>query len=221
MQNVSSKIYHGGARGNQRGFDSPGGVSLDEKVKISVADTTPDFLNNKALVGGNIVKILQNPGGNENLLFGVGNQYTLVYNNMDIGIVAGDFLCPPDYTIRDSRHCAYNIQKDLKIKTISILAHRFQTTGIDSVNVRFRSADNDGSYTAPFATGGGTLIGTITMPVLNTGGLIRYYHGGFAPVDWDVAADQCLFCYVQFSDIDVLSGLTVWVHLYQEFEVLS
>lgn len=219
MDLAFSRIYHGGSVCKGGGGFSSSGV--DEKVKVGASDTVTDFLNNKAQVGGNIVKILQNPGGNENLLFGVGNQYTLVYNNMDTGLVAGDFLCPPDYLIRDSRHSAYNITKAIKIKAVSILAHRYLTTGSDSVNVRFRSADNDGSFTVPFVPGNGTLIGTITMPVNNTGGATRYYHGGFAPVDWDVSADQCLFCYIQFSDIDVISGLTVWIHVYQEFEVIS
>jgi len=44
-----------------------GAAALDEKAKVSAADTTTDFLNNKIVVGTGISKTILNPGANETL----------------------------------------------------------------------------------------------------------------------------------------------------------
>lgn len=61
-----SKIYHGGSA-LKGGFSTSPIIppSLDELVKVSAADTTADYLNNKLAVSGMPVKSILNPAGNE------------------------------------------------------------------------------------------------------------------------------------------------------------
>ena len=62
----SSKIYHGGGKPKTR-FSSLGeGGGLDEKVKVSNIDTTPNYLVGK-MTFTNLHGSVQNPGGDERL----------------------------------------------------------------------------------------------------------------------------------------------------------
>lgn len=68
----TSKIYHGGGSA-KNAFSSSGGASSDELVKVSAADTTPNYLNPKIAGGsdvttGSIVTtVILNPAGDEDL----------------------------------------------------------------------------------------------------------------------------------------------------------
>jgi hypothetical protein len=51
---------------------SSGALSTDEKVKVTAADTTPNFLQPKLVAGTNITLTLLNPGGNEQIKIDAG-----------------------------------------------------------------------------------------------------------------------------------------------------
>jgi hypothetical protein len=65
---MNSFIYHGGSAGGKKGYSSsvvP--VDLNDKVKITSADTTENYLNSKLVVGTGLTKSTLNPGANEQI----------------------------------------------------------------------------------------------------------------------------------------------------------
>lgn len=212
----SSLIYHGGGKGQGAGFPAPAGSVLDEKVKITTNDTTPNFLDSKLVLDGRLSKATLNPAGNEQLQIQGGDHFTLVYVRPESDIQIGSFLYPPEmYSYFWPSTMGYYTDSGFKIKKISVLVSRYQSLGNDSFDIRFREYIANGTKTSQFATGEGNLIGTVWYNVPNTGGLVRYYLGGYDNVDWTVSSGYSLFCYLLDSDVDVLSGLCVWLHCYK------
>ena len=61
-----SATYHGGGAYKPT-WPGAGGPGTDELVKITAADTTPDYLNPKIAAGAGMAKAVLNPGANEQL----------------------------------------------------------------------------------------------------------------------------------------------------------
>jgi len=62
-----SLIYHGSGSAKQPWPTPAAAPSLDEKAKVSAADTTTSYLNTKIVAGTGIGKAILTPGGNETL----------------------------------------------------------------------------------------------------------------------------------------------------------
>jgi hypothetical protein len=211
----SALIYHGGGNSQGAGFPAPGGSVLDEKVKITTNDTTPNFLDSKIALNGRLSKTTLNPAGNEQLEIQGGDHFVLCYNNFDLNLITGDFLRPGDYSIIDGGHCGYYSDSGFQIKKVCMCLHNYASFGSDQVQFRIRSYTADGSKAGVFLTGEGTLIGTVWYNVPNTGGNERYYFGGYDNIDWAVASNQALFIYILSSDVDDIDGVTFWFHCYK------
>jgi hypothetical protein len=62
LRNRRSKLAAGGGGGGAQG------ATVDEKIRVSAADTTTDYLDPKFTVGDEFTKEIANPGANESLL---------------------------------------------------------------------------------------------------------------------------------------------------------
>jgi len=83
----TSRIYHGGGS-LKRNYSTSGGSSSDELVKVTAADTTPDYLNPKIAGGsdvttGSIVTTaILNPGADEDLeISAINNKIAITMND--------------------------------------------------------------------------------------------------------------------------------------------
>ncbi len=203
--------------GNEKiNIDASGISGTDIKVKASAADTTTNYLNDKITVSGRVSKTLKNPGANENLELETGDHFTLYYTNPDIELVAGNFMYPPDLDAEGwPSTMGYYCNGGFKIKKISIGVRRFSTNAARTFNLRFREYIADGSKQTPFNTGDGTIIGDVITNISNTGSVYHYYEGSYFDVDWAITPNYMLFCYIQASTVNILSGLTVSLHCYK------
>ncbi len=71
--------YHGGSAARKNFSGAGGGVSLDYKFKISNADTTPNFAENKIVAGANVTLTKNNAGANETITISTPTPTTLDY----------------------------------------------------------------------------------------------------------------------------------------------
>lgn len=193
-----------------------GSVGADEKVKSSAADTTTNYLNNKITVSGRVSKTLNNPGANENIELETGDHFTLYYCNPSALLVAGEFLWPPDLWWDQWKYTmGYHSNTGFKIKKITIGVTRFSTAAQRNFTIRFREYIADGSKLTPFTTGDGTIIGDVITTLSNTGSVWHYVEGSTFDVDWAISSNNMLFCYIQASDVDFLTGVNLYLHCYK------
>lgn len=207
-----SRIYHGGSPPK---YTYSLGAKDSNKILVTSNDTTPNYLSNKITVDGRLDTSILNAGGNEQLQIEGGDHFTLIYNNFDSNLVAGNFIRPPDYQIQDAGAAGFYSDCGFSIYKISVLIHNLTTTATRSLYIRLREYIANGSKTTVYATGEGNLVGTVYDTLGSSGGFNRWYYGWYDDVDWSVTSGYALFMYIYSSTIDDLDGLSVWLHCYK------
>ena len=139
--------------------------------------------------------------------------FTLIYDNMSSNLGSGDFLRSPDFALRMNGALGFHFDNAYSIVNVSWCIQSFQSnTSTESLMLRLRSFDSTGLKTSAFSTGEGNLVGTtVNERVPDSGGVYQYYYGYSESVNWSVLANQTLFVYIFFSDIDVIDGITCWL----------
>ena len=121
MNSISSQIYHGGGKW-KCGYNAAGGgggSGTDEKVKVTAADTTSNYLFDKILgATDNFITIL-NPGADEDLVIN-----SLGHVRVSAADALGDYLAGKVVTVDAANHTILNpgANEDLQIDETKLFA---------------------------------------------------------------------------------------------------
>lgn len=208
----NTNIYHGGSA--RKGFSSSGGGGggADEKIKVTENDTVTNYLDEKLFFLGRVNKVISNPGADEKMDVYLGDHYTLTYNNFSNLLSTNDYLRPPDWAIQDNGHAGYVISENTYVIGVNVMLHRFDSDGENNfATFNFRRMIADGSYLNPHTPGQGSQLGTLSIspPDTYSGPGPLHYYGESLPVTWYVPGGYALFVYISFSNINVISGISM------------
>lgn len=181
---MRSTIYHGGGIGKAKFNTGGGGVSVDEKVKISVADTSTSYLNDKISVVSPIVKTIITPGANEKLELSLSSlpaaktKYFLHYGT---GAALGVETFIPSTTagtMPGAVGIGHYIRANAVIKSMTMLIPKFISYDpTHYVRFQIKTLVADGSRVADITSASGINLLNYDFVFPNTSGSYRYYIG--------------------------------------------
>lgn len=214
----SGKVYHGGSGYNSGGFSVKGSSGVDEKSKVSVNDTTTDYLNNKLLAGDGILLAIQNPGANEQLRI-TNDQYnyeyfTLLYGNAEDSFAPDDGIEP---TVGGegswlNNFSGYQQRSSYIVLNVEFCVYRYRCLIDAAVEYEIYYQDAEGLVLNPNA-GGTTVTDFGIAGVPATGAVDKYYLGGGETGPWTVPAGKVLCAYFKsWTDMLFTEGVTLSVH---------